>query len=193
MFVISIEYCRNVVKNEEEIFHFSIIIIIIIGSANAMLVFDLKCVFYLFLLILLIKSSKINSYQNVPTIIGDKNITYRSSIIPSTISKLFINGPFYCQIKWIDDDNKQTMNIYTDNNIHPYIIIKIEQETLKIIIQSNVNLKFVVMGVYLNLRPIIKNIFLAGISTIYSVNMLNMNNLLKLRTEGKTKISKISL
>jgi len=147
--------------------------------------------FIFFLLVLLISINRISTYENVLTIIGDKNITRRSGIISQSFSKLFINGPFYCQITWIDDDNKQTIDIDTDNNIHPYVIVKLEKDTLKITIQSDTNLKITEMNVYLNLHPIIKEIFLAGISTFDSVNVLNMNNLLKLYTDGKIIIKNL--
>jgi hypothetical protein len=139
--------------------------------------------FCFFLLILLI-SNKINSYQNILTVIGDRNVTGRSGTINQSFSKLSINGPFYCHTTWTG--NKPTIDIYTDNNIHPYVIIKIEKDTLKISIELDVNFKFTEMNIYLNISPIIKEIFLAGISTFYSVNVLNTNNRLKLRVEGKT-------
>jgi len=141
--------------------------------------------FYLFLLALLISNSRIHTHQNVLTVIGDKNVTHRSGIITQSFSKLSINGPFYCQITWIDNNNKQTIDIYTDNNLHPYVTVKFEKDTLKITIQFDANFKYTEMDIHLHLQPIIKEIFLAGISTFHSVNVLNMNNLLKLHTEGK--------
>jgi hypothetical protein len=140
--------------------------------------------FYFFLLILLISCSRINTYQNILTVIGDKNVTRRSDIISQSFSKLSIDGPFYCQVTWID--NKQSIDIYTDNNINPYVIVKFEKDTLKITIQQDANFKYTEMDIHLNLRPTIKEVFLAGISTLDSINVLKMNNLLKLRTEGKT-------
>lgn len=140
---------------------------------------------YFFLLALLISNSRINTHQNVLTVIGDKNVTRRNDLITQSFSKLSINGPFYCRITWIDNNNKQTIDIYTDNNLHPYVIVKFEKDTLKITIQFYANFKYTEMNIHLHLQPIIKEIFLAGISTFHSVNVLNMNNLLKLHTEGK--------
>ena len=143
------------------------------------------CYFSIFLYILLIKllmSHSISSHQNPLTIIGNKNVTRRSNINTPSFSKLSIYGPFYCYITWIND--KQTMDIYTDDNIHPYVIITTEKKTLKIVIQSDANFKFTQMDIHLKLHPTITEIFLGGISTIHSANVLKMNNLLRIHTEG---------
>ncbi|CAF1350851.1 unnamed protein product [Adineta steineri] len=131
-------------------------------------------------------SNSINYQLDTLAIIGDKNITHRNYRITQSFSKLSINGPFYCYVTWTNTD--QTLDIYTDNNIHPYVIINIENDKLKIAIQSNVNFKYTKMNIYLNLHPFIKEIFLAGISTLYSRNLLYMNHLLKLHTQDTTNL-----
>jgi hypothetical protein len=152
--------------------------------------FHLPVFFCFFLIELPISSISIYFYSNAFTVIGEKNVTRRSSIITQSFSKLSINGPFNCHVTWVD--NKQTIDIYTDDNIHPYVTVNMESETLKIIIHFDGNFKFTEMNIHLNLHPTIKDIVLAGISTLYSVNVLNINNLLKLHTEGM-KINKSSI
>lgn len=125
---------------------------------------------------------RISTDQNVLTVIGDKHITRRSEIIGQTLSKLSINGPFYCYITWID--SVQSIDIYTDRNLHPYVFLKIANETLKIMIQSHGNFKITQMDIYLKLYPTIENIYVAGISTLESRNLFVSEKLLKLRTEG---------
>jgi len=146
--------------------------------------FHLSVFFCFFLIELPISSISIHFYSNALTVIGDKNVTRRSSIITQSFSKVSINGPFDCHVTWID--------IYTDDNIHPYVTVNMESETLKIIIHFDANLKSTEMNIHLNLHPTIKDIVLAGISTLYSKNVLNINNLLKLYTEG-IEINKSSI
>jgi hypothetical protein len=146
--------------------------------------FHLPVFFCFFLIELPISSISIYFYSNAFTVIGEKNVTRRSSIITQSFSKLSINGPFGCHVTWID--------IYTDDNIHPYVTVDMESETLKIIIHFDANFKSTEMNIHLNLHPTIKDIVLAGISTLYSKNLLNINNLLKLYTEG-IEINKSSI
>ncbi|CAF1207898.1 unnamed protein product [Rotaria sordida] len=141
--------------------------------------------FYLLLLELPINRS-INSEQNSLIVIGNKDITHQSNLITESFSKLSIDGPFYCYVTWMD--NKQIIDIYTDNNIHPYIIIHIEQDTLKIMIQSDGNFKFTQMDIYLYIRPTVNEIFLTGISTLHSTNVLKIDNLLKLHTQDTSSL-----
>ncbi|CAF4313739.1 unnamed protein product, partial [Rotaria sp. Silwood2] len=147
--------------------------------------FDIFALFYLLLVELPIVCS-INIEQSPLTVIGDKNVTRKSNLITKSFSKLSINGPFYCYVTWID--NEQTVDIYTDNNIHPYVIVHIEKDTLKIAIQSDGNFKFTDMNVYLHIHPTIDDIFLAGISTLYSTNVMKTDNLLKLHTQDTSSL-----
>jgi hypothetical protein len=134
--------------------------------------------FYFLLIKLPISTSDIDPL----IVIGDKNLIHRSHIITQSFSNLSINGPFYCRVTWIDD--KQSIDIYTDRNIHPYVLINIEEDTLEIMMQSDTDFEVTDMDIHLNLHSTIKEIFLAGISSLQSTNVLKTNNLLTIRTEG---------
>ncbi|UJR30780.1 hypothetical protein I4U23_018300 [Adineta vaga] len=55
-------------------------------------------------------------------------------------------------------------------------------------IQSDGNFKFTRMDIHLNLNPTIKNIRLAGISTLHSANVLSMNVPFRLQTEDTSNV-----
>ncbi|CAF0938146.1 unnamed protein product [Rotaria sp. Silwood1] len=130
--------------------------------------------------------SSIDIEQSPLTVIGDKNVTRQSNLITKSFSKLSINGLFYCYVTWTD--HKQTMDIYTDNNIHPYVIVHIEQDTLEIAIQFDANFKFTKMDIYLYIHPTIDEIFLGGISTLHSTNVLKTDSLLKLHIQDTSSL-----
>lgn len=126
----------------------------------------------------------INRIHTVRNVIGDKKLTYRNVPLYELFSSLSVNGPFYCDVTWMVD-TFQSMSILTDDNLHSYVITKIQDKKLQITIEPNVNLKITQMNIYLNLYPTIENIYLAGISTLESRNILINRKLLTLRTEGK--------
>jgi len=136
----------------------------------------LACSFFIALLL-------INRIHTVRNVIGDQNLTYQHVALYEPFSSLSINGPFRCYVTWTD--RFQSMDILTDHNLHSYIIIKIQDNHLQITIEPNVNLKITEMTINLSLYPTIENIFLSGISTLESRNVLVIEKLLTLRTEGK--------
>ena len=116
------------------------------------------------------------------TVVGDRSMTLRSNEIPQTLSKLILDGPFYCYIEWTE--NRQSVDIYTDYNFQPYIEVNIEKDTLNITFQYDGNYKFTEMDIYLNLNPTIDDIFLGGLATLNSTNALHTYNSMKLHTQG---------
>lgn len=138
--------------------------------------------FFNFLLIQLIINQRTTAEKNPITVIGDKNVTRRIEVINQTFSKLFIDGPFYCLVTWINQT--QTVDISTHSNIQPYIVVRVEDDTLKIIFQSDGNFKFTEMDIYINICPTINEINLAGVTTLQSANVFKRSDPLRIYAQG---------
>ncbi|CAF3407759.1 unnamed protein product [Rotaria socialis] len=147
--------------------------------------FSFSALFSLLLLELPINDSR-GDQGGPPAVIGDRNLTLRSDEIPQTLSKLILDGPFYCYVEWTQ--NRQSVDIYTDYNFQPYIAVNIEQDTLSIIFQYDGNYKFTEMDIYLYLNPNINDIVLGGIATLNSTNALHTYNSLKLHTQDTSNL-----
>ncbi|CAF0996911.1 unnamed protein product [Rotaria magnacalcarata] len=147
--------------------------------------FYVSALFSLLLLELPINDSI--GYQGGPvTIIGDKSMTLRSNEIPQALSKLILDGPFYCYVEWTQE--RQTIDIYTDYNFQPYIVVNISPDTLSVIFQYDGNYKFTEMDIYLNLNPRINDIFLGGLATLSSINALRTYNSIKLHAQDTSNL-----
>lgn len=124
-----------------------------------------------------------SSIQISPQIIvGDKKLTHQYRPINKNISKLRLDGPFYCYVKWTT--NQQYVDIYTDNNIHSYIKMDVKNQTLKFNLPSTIDFKFTKMYLNFYLNPNIETIHLSGLTHLRSVNILSGRNRLKIDAEG---------
>ena len=120
-----------------------------------------------------------------PTVIGNKHLTHRRSLINSSFSKLFIRGLSNCYVKWSAPPT--TIDVHTDSNIQAHVNVRVESDTLKITMPSDMDFKYTQMDIYLQLPSTTLNeIFLAGVTHFEGSNLLSTNNPLVLRVEGIT-------
>lgn len=119
-------------------------------------------------------------------IVGDEKLTHQYRPISKNISKLRLDGPFYCYVKWTT--TQPYVDIYTDNNIHSYIKMEMKNQTLKFNLPSTIDFKFTKMYMNFYLNPNIDTIHLSGLTHLRSVNILSGKNRLKIDAEGR-KIS----
>ena len=115
-------------------------------------------------------------------IVGNENLTHQYRPIGASISKLRIDGPFYCSITW--NNHQQYIDVFTDTNLHSYIKMEIRNQTLAMSLPSMIDFKFTQMQLNLYLHPTVQVIHLAGLAHLRSANLLSGKRRFKIDSEG---------